>query len=144
MSKTSTAEAGMDKSAKTGVSKDAIAANANAVRLYGIAACDQVRAARAWLKSHGREAQFIDLKKSGLDPSTLDRWLTHLPWDALLNKRGMTWRALDPSVRARIIDQHSATEIMLSQPLLIKRPVLEFGEKISVGFSEPLYNNIFS
>jgi len=121
-----------------------VATNAKGLRLYGISNCDQVRAARAWLKKHGREPEFIDLKKTGLDPTTLDRWLTHLPWDALLNKRGMTWRSLDPLLRAGIVDQHSACEIMLAQPLLIKRPVLEFGEKISVGFSEPLYNNIFS
>ncbi|MEY3982158.1 MAG: hypothetical protein RLZZ281_1027 [Pseudomonadota bacterium] len=113
------------------------------IRLYGIANCDQVRAARAWLKHHGREPAFIDLKKTGLDPRTLERWLTHLPWDALLNRRGMTWRQLDPAIRAQVVDQGSASELMLAHPLLIKRPVLEFGEKMSVGFSEPLYRNLF-
>ncbi len=113
------------------------------VRLYGIANCDQVRAARAWLKAHGQDTEFIDLKKSGLEASTLDRWLTHLPWDSLLNRRGLTWRQLDPGLRAQIVDQASASEIMLAQPLLIKRPVLEVGEKMSVGFSEPLYRNLF-
>lgn len=113
------------------------------VRLYGIANCDQVRAARAWLKAHGRNTEFIDLKKSGLDAATLDRWLTHLPWDSLLNRRGLTWRQLDPNLRSQIVDQASAAEIMLAQPLLIKRPVLEVGEKMSVGFSEPLYRNLF-
>ena len=113
------------------------------IRLYGIPNCDQVRAARAWLKHHGRELEFIDLKKSGLDPRTLDRWLSHLPWDSLLNRRGMTWRQLDPTVRAQVVDQGSASELMLAHPLLIKRPVLEFGEKMSVGISEPLYRNLF-
>ena len=102
-----------------------------------------MRAARAWLKTHGREPEFIDFKKVGLTTSTLDRWLTHLPWDALLNRRGMTWRQLDPAVRAQIVDQGSAAELMLAYPLLIKRPVLEVDEKISVGFSEPLYRNLF-
>jgi arsenate reductase-like glutaredoxin family protein len=69
--------------------------------------------------------------------------LTHLPWDALLNRRGLTWRQLDATVRAQIVDQHTASEVMLAHPLLVKRPVLEFGEKISVGFSEPLYRNLF-
>lgn len=113
------------------------------VRIYGIPNCDQVRAARAWLKQHGREPEFIDLKKSGLASETLDRWLTHLPWDALLNRRGLTWRQLEPSLRAQIVDQSSAAELMLQHPLLIKRPVLEYGEQLSVGFSEPLYRNLF-
>lgn len=112
-------------------------------RLYGIPNCDQVRAARAWLAQHQCEVEFIDLKKTGLKACTLERWLTHLPWDALLNRRGMTWRQLDPSVRAAIVDQGSASEIMLAHPLLIKRPVLEVGEKMSVGFSEPLYRSLF-
>ena len=114
------------------------------VRLYGIQNCDQVRAARAWLAQHDCGIEFIDLKKTGLDAATLDRWLTHLPWDALLNRRGMTWRQLDPSLRAQINDQSSASELMLAHPLLIKRPVLEMGEKMSVGFSETLYENLFS
>lgn len=113
------------------------------IRLYGIPNCDQVRAARAWLKTNGQELEFVDFKKAGLDSTTLDRWLTHLPWDALLNRRGLTWRQLDAHVRAQIVDQHTAAEVMLAHPLLVKRPILEFGEKISVGFSEPLYRNLF-
>jgi arsenate reductase len=113
------------------------------VRLYGIINCDQVRAARAWLTQHDCGIEFIDLKKTGLDAATLDRWLTHLPWDALLNRRGMTWRQLDPGLRAQINDQLSASELMLAHPLLIKRPVLEVGEKMSVGFSDSLYRSLF-
>jgi arsenate reductase len=113
------------------------------VRLYGITNCDQVRAARAWLTQHDCGIEFIDLKKTGLDAATLDRWLTHLPWDALLNRRGMTWRQLDPGLRAQINDQLSASELMLAHPLLIKRPVLEVGEKMSVGFSDSLYRSLF-
>jgi arsenate reductase len=113
------------------------------IKLYGIPNCDQVRAAKAWLKSQGQTIQFIDLKKTGLETATLDRWLTHLPWDAVLNRRGLTWRQLDAHTRAQIVDQASAIELMLAQPLIVKRPILEFGEKISVGFSEPLYRNLF-
>lgn len=113
------------------------------VRIYGIPNCDQVRAARAWLKKHGKEPEFIDIRQEGLASQTLDRWLTHLPWDALLNRRGLTWRSLEPTIRAQIVDQSSAAELMLKHPLLVKRPVLEFGEQLSVGFSEPLYRNLF-
>lgn len=116
----------------------------NRIRLYGIANCDQVRAARAWLKAHGKEAELIDLRAQGVDAATLDRWLARIPWDSLVNRRGMTWRGLDPLVRAKIVDQHSAVDLMLAYPLVIKRPVLEFGEKMSVGFSEPLYESLFN
>jgi arsenate reductase (glutaredoxin) len=114
------------------------------IRLYGIANCDQVRAARAWLKAHGREAELIDLRAHGVDNATLDRWLARIPWDSLVNRRGLTWRSLDPLVRSKIVDQHSAIDLMLAYPLVIKRPVLEFGEKMSVGFSAPLYESLFN
>jgi len=113
------------------------------LRIYGIPNCDQVRAARAWLKEHGKASEFIDLRAAGLTAQTLDRWLTHLPWDALLNRRGMTWRQLAPDTRAQVVDQSSAMELMLRHPLLVKRPVLEYGEQLSVGFSEPLYRSMF-
>lgn len=119
-------------------------ASPQTIRLYGIANCDQVRAARAWLKANGRQAELIDLKVNGVDTATLDRWLARIPWDSLLNRRGMTWRSLDPLVRSKIIDQHSAIDLMLAHPLVIKRPVLEFGEKMSVGFSAPLYESLFN
>ena len=122
----------------------ALIAVTSPIRLYGIANCDQVRLARAWLKAQGIEVEFIDFKKVGLSPEALDRWLTHLPWDALLNRRGLTWRQLDANIRAQVVDQHSAVELLLAHPLLVKRPVLEFGEKISVGFSEALYRNLFT
>jgi arsenate reductase len=113
------------------------------LRIYGIPNCDQVRAARAWLKEHGKASEFIDIRAAGLTAQTLDRWLTHLPWDALLNRRGMTWRQLAPDTRAQVVDQSSAMELMLRHPLLVKRPVLEYGEQLSVGFSEPLYRSMF-
>ncbi len=114
------------------------------LRLYGIPNCDQVRAARAWLKKHGKESEFVDFKQAGLSSDTLERWLKHLPWDALLNRRGLTWRQLDPTIKAQIVDQSSASELMLKHPMLVKRPVLEYGEQLSVGFSEPLYESLFA
>jgi arsenate reductase len=113
-------------------------------RLYGIDTCDQVRKARAWLRA--RQVPFVvhDFRRDGLDASLLARWLTRLPWDALLNRRGLSWRQLDASRRASIVDQSSAAELMLEVPTLVKRPVLEFGDRILVGFSEPLYQGLFA
>ena len=111
--------------------------------VYGIDTCDQVRRARAWLRTQGVAVRFHDFRADGVDAALLARWLGHLPWDALLNMRGTTWRQLDAARRASIVDQSSAVELLLEQPTLIKRPVLEAGDKIVVGFSEPIYRNLF-
>jgi arsenate reductase len=113
------------------------------VVVYGIDTCDQVRKARAWLRAQGVAFRFHDFRADGLDAALLARWMGHLPWDALLNRRGTTWRQLDPQRKASVVDQSSATELMLENPTLVKRPVLEAGDRIVVGFSEPIYRNLF-
>ena len=114
------------------------------VIVYGIDSCDQVRKARSWLRAQGVSFQFHDFRADGLDAALLARWMGHLPWDALLNKRGLSWRQLDATRRASVVDQSSASELMLANPTLIKRPVLEAGDRIVVGFSEPIYRNLFT
>jgi arsenate reductase len=113
------------------------------VVVYGIDTCDHVRRARAWLRARDIGFRFHDYRADGLDHALLDRWMSRLPWDALLNRRGTSWRLLDRARRAGVVDQSSATELMLEQPLLVKRPVLEVGDRIVVGFSEPLYRGVF-
>ncbi len=113
------------------------------VVVYGIDTCDQVRKARAWLRAQGVAFRFHDFRANGLDAALLARWMGHLPWDALLNRRGTSWRQLDPQRKASVVDQSSATELMLANPTLVKRPVLEAGDRIVVGFSEPIYRNLF-
>ena len=113
------------------------------VVVYGIDNCDQVRKARAWLRARGVAFRFHDFRADGLDGALLSRWMGHLPWDALLNRRGLSWRGLDPARKASVVDQPSAAELMLEIPTLVKRPVLEAGDRILVGFSEPLYRNLF-
>lgn len=110
--------------------------------VYGIDNCDTVRKARQWLKAHAIEYRFHDFRRDGLDTGMLARWLTHVPWDALLNRRGLTWRRLDEPVRARVVDQPSAVELMVREPTLIKRPVYEQGERLIVGFSDALYSSL--
>ena len=111
--------------------------------VYGIENCDQVRKARNWLRAHSIDARFHDFRREGLDAQTLERWLGHLPWDALLNRRGQAWRKLEPQRRAQVVDKTSAVEAMLSDPTLVKRPVIEAGEHLLVGFSESAYRTAF-
>lgn len=114
------------------------------VIVYGIDSCDQVRKARAWLRAQGVAFRFHDFRADGLDAALLSRWMGHLPWDALLNRKGLSWRQLDAARRAAVVDQASAAELMLANPTLVKRPVLEAADRIVVGFSEPIYRNLFA
>lgn len=112
--------------------------------VYGIESCDQVRKARSWLRSHGVAHRLHDFRRDGLDPQRLAAWLVRMPWDALLNRRGLAWRKLDLAQRQSVTDQGSAIELMLAHPLLIKRPVIEHDQGILVGFSEPVYASLFA
>ena len=113
------------------------------ITVFGIPNCDQVRKARAWLQSAGYQYRFHDFRADGLQAELLANWLRHVPWDSLLNSRGTTWRRLPESKRLAVTDQLSAVELMLSEPTLVKRPVLQQGQKTLVGFSEPLYRAFF-
>ena len=101
--------------------------------LYGIKNCDTVKKARQWLEAQGIEYRFHDFRKDGLDLGRLERWEAELGWEALLNKRGTSWRRLEESQRESI-DRAKALGLMLAQPSLIKRPVLEIGTKTLIGF----------
>jgi Spx/MgsR family transcriptional regulator len=106
-----------------------------AVTIYGISNCDQTRKTLGWLRAHGIEFRFHDYRVDGIERALLERWCTHLPWNSLLNRRGLTWRSLDEGVRAEIVDQTSAVDLMLAHPTLIKRPVVEFEDRLLLGFS---------
>jgi arsenate reductase len=109
------------------------------VKIYGIPQCEQVKKAKAWFSQQGQAFHFYDFKKQGLEYDLLNRWLQHLPWDALLNRKGTTWRQLSPEQRDTIVDQRSAVELMLAKPAIIKRPVVEMGDRIVVGFHPDMY-----
>lgn len=108
------------------------------IRIYGIPNCDTMKWAFVWLKQHNIEFQFHDFKKAGLAAPLLDFWIDRVGWEALLNRRGMMWRKLDGEVKSNI-DLPSARTIMLETPSIIKRPVLESGDRVTVGFSEQEY-----
>ncbi len=112
------------------------------VILYGISNCDTVRKARRWLKEHGIDYQFHDLRQDGLDAAKLEYWNSKAGWEILLNKRGTSWRQLAAQVRDNI-DEQSALDQMLLNPTLIKRPVLEYKNQVHVGFDTDRYTKLF-
>jgi arsenate reductase (glutaredoxin) len=108
------------------------------ITLYGIPNCDTVKKARAWLAARGLEHAFHDFKKSGVPEQALEAWLNTLGWEALVNRKGTTWRQLDPAAQAAVKDTASAKALMLAQPSVIKRPVVAWGgahgHRTTVGF----------
>jgi len=107
-----------------------------AITLYGIPNCDTVKRARTWLAEHAVDAQFHDFKKQGVPEPALERWLAELGWQALVNRRGTTWRRLDDATRAAVVDAPSAHAALMANPSLIKRPVVDWGGPVGlrVGF----------
>lgn len=106
--------------------------------LYGISNCDTVRKARKWLVDHHVEFDFHDFRKDGLDRATLEHWCQKTDWETLLNKRSTSWRGIADERKTDLCES-SAIDLMLEQPTLIKRPVLERNDQISVGFSNQQY-----
>jgi arsenate reductase len=111
--------------------------------LYGIPNCDTVKKARTWLADQGHDFEFHDFKKQGLARDTVAGWLQQLDWEVLVNRKGTTWRKLTDERRALVVDKASALDLMLENPSVIKRPVLDAGGKLSVGFSDDLYGRVF-
>ena len=103
--------------------------------VYGIPNCDTVKKARAWLADKGQDFIFHDLRKDGLSQDMVMRWLQGQPMDKLLNKRGTSWRKLSDADKANEQEAHLIA-LMVANPTLIKRPVIEAGDKVSVGFTD--------
>jgi arsenate reductase (glutaredoxin) len=110
------------------------------MKLYGIANCDTVKRARAWLNGQGVDYAFHDFKKSGVPELRLDVWLETLGHDKLINRQGTTWRKLGDAERDAVEDNASARLLMLAHSSVIKRPVVEWADgEITVGFDERLF-----
>jgi arsenate reductase (glutaredoxin) len=104
--------------------------------VYGIANCDTVKKARAWLAAQGIAYQFHDFKKQGVPAAELGRWLAQFGWEQVVNRQGTTWRKLDPAVQSRVHDAASAHALLLEQPSAIKRPVVAWaGGMSTIGFN---------
>lgn len=106
--------------------------------MYGIKNCDTVAKARKWLEDRGLAYAFHDYKASGIDRPRLEAWVDELGWELLLNRAGTTFRKLDDADKQNL-DREKAIGLMLANPSMIKRPVLDLGERRLVGFKPELY-----
>jgi|SRR3954471_21946465 arsenate reductase len=107
--------------------------------LYGIKNCDTIKKARTWLAAHGVEYAFHDYKEAGIERAKLDEWIAAVGWEVLLNRAGTTFRKL-PDAAKEDLTQAKAVRLMLEQPSMIKRPVLERGRTLLVGFDPQKYS----
>ena len=106
--------------------------------LYGIKSCDTMKKARTWLEDHGIEYSFHDYKTAGIDQTTLEKWCKQAGWDVLLNRKGTTFRKSHDADKTNL-DETKAITLMLTQPSMIKRPVLVGDKQILVGFKPEDY-----
>ena len=107
----------------------------NEVKMYGIPNCDTVKKARTWMEKNGVNYVFHDYKKSGITEDKLEEWLLQVDLDVLLNKRGTTFRAL-PDIIKQNINEKAAIKLMKDNPSMIKRPVVEGGPELIVGYNQ--------
>ncbi len=115
---------------------------AKPVTIYGIKNCDTMKKARAWLDRHGVAYAFHDYKTAGIGRGTLEGWARVVGWETLINRAGTTFRALPEKDKAAL-SETKAIALMLAQPSMIKRPVLDVGGKLMVGFKPEQYANMF-
>ena len=106
--------------------------------IYGIKNCDTMKKARAWLDSHGVAYEFHDYKTAGAPKEKLKAWCDELGWETLLNRAGTTFRNLSEADKSGL-NERKAIALMLEQPSMIKRPVLDVGGKLLVGFKPEIY-----
>ncbi|KZY31945.1 arsenate reductase [Oleiphilus sp. HI0081] len=112
------------------------------VKIYGIKACDTMKKALTWLESHDIDFEFHDYKKTPIDEQSLEDWLSQVPWDELINKRGTTWRKLSDEDKSDI-DNAKAIRLIQSNNSMIKRPVLKIDNQIHLGFKADSYAHLF-
>lgn len=117
-------------------------AKAKSVTLHGIRNCDTMKKAWTWLDAHGVAYAFHDYKTQGLDKATLEHWIREVGWEVLLNRAGATFRKLPERDRENLTEK-KAVALMLAQPSMIKRPVLDVGGKLIVGFKPEVYEKAF-
>jgi arsenate reductase len=114
---------------------------AKSITIYGIKNCDTMKKARAWLDQHDVAYEFHDYKTAGIERERLERWAREVGWETLLNRAGTTFRKLSDKDKAAITEK-KAIALMLDQPSMIKRPVLEAKRELIVGFKPETYDQV--
>lgn len=117
--------------------------NKKAPVLYGLPNCDSTQAAMKWFKNRGIEPQLHNYKTAGITAVQLKKWSALLSWEKLLNKKSTTWRGLTKEQQDAVTNEAAAIELMLANNTLIKRPVIESGKELLLGFDEKTLSNIF-
>lgn len=112
------------------------------LKLYGLHNCDRCRAARKWLKANGLAVQFVDVREHPPSARELAAWASTLGWQNLLNRMSRSWREL-PATKKKDLDEQTACQLMLSEPRLMKRPLLVRKAQMHIGFTPGHYQEIF-
>ncbi len=115
---------------------------ADTIIVFGIPNCDTIKKARKWLDANNISYEFHDYKKKGIDKASLTRWCNDLGWEVLLNTRGTTFRKLSDAQKSNLT-QAKAISLLIQNTSMIKRPVIETGREMLVGFDEERYNEVF-
>jgi Spx/MgsR family transcriptional regulator len=111
--------------------------------IYGISNCDTVKKAKNWLDSHNIDYKFHDFRKDGINRDIINGWLNTVAWDKILNKRSTSWRNLDASTQ-QAVNATNVVDLLVENPTLIKRPVMNVNDIITVGFNSDTYQGIFN
>lgn len=112
--------------------------------VYGIPNCNTVKKALDWLNEHQIAYEFHDYKKKGITAEKLQSWAAQTGWEALVNKKGTTWRQLDPAAQASVTSEKAAVTLMKEKTSVIKRPLIEKNNKVvALGFDEEAYQKAF-
>jgi Spx/MgsR family transcriptional regulator len=113
------------------------------VKIFGIPNCGSVKKARTFFEEKGIGYQFHDYKKLGIDEEHLKKWCEEFGWEKVLNRKGLTWRELDETLKNEIVDENTAIKLMKDNTSTIKRPVIQSDKGNTIGFDEDVYQNLF-
>ncbi|MCO6503844.1 MAG: Spx/MgsR family RNA polymerase-binding regulatory protein [Snodgrassella sp.] len=115
------------------------------IKIFGLSQCNTVKKARQWLNDNNIVAEFVDFKKTPPSQRDLEFWLSQIPKESLINRKGTTWRNLNPAEQQTALScDRAAIELMMTQPSIIKRPVLTYKNQITIGFNPEHYQKFLS